>query len=75
MRRECNVNMNILWWVVNDSFWSPEISCINLLFNAWSASLQSNSKFALSVEPKNEELQEYDASTVDLRNKNTPTVI
>ncbi|VAI34663.1 unnamed protein product [Triticum turgidum subsp. durum] len=34
----------------------------------------SNSRFALSIEPGNEELQEYAASTADLRNKNTPTV-
>jgi hydroxyacylglutathione hydrolase len=52
-----------------------EISYINLLSNAWITSLQSNSKFALSIEPGNEELQEYAANTAELRNKNTPTVI
>jgi len=34
----------------------------------------SNSRFALTIEPGNEELQEYAASTADLRNKNTPMV-
>ncbi|XP_062193891.1 probable hydroxyacylglutathione hydrolase 2, chloroplastic isoform X1 [Phragmites australis] len=34
----------------------------------------SNSKFALSVEPGNKELQEYAANAADLRNKNIPTV-
>jgi hypothetical protein len=29
----------------------------------------------LSIEPGNEELQEYAANTAELRNKNTPTVI
>jgi hydroxyacylglutathione hydrolase len=37
--------------------------------------LQSNSKFALSVEPGNKELQEYAANAAELRNKNIPTVL
>jgi len=37
--------------------------------------MQSNSKFALSVEPGNKELQEYAANVAELRNKNIPTVI
>lgn len=37
--------------------------------------MQSNSKFALSVEPGNKALQEYAANAAELRNKNIPTVI
>jgi hydroxyacylglutathione hydrolase len=47
----------------------------DLLFNAWCSSVQSNSKFALSVEPGNKALQEYAANAAELRNKNIPTVI
>ena len=34
----------------------------------------SNSKFALSIEPGNKDLQEYAANAADLRKRNTPTV-
>ncbi|PKA61568.1 Hydroxyacylglutathione hydrolase 2, mitochondrial [Apostasia shenzhenica] len=34
----------------------------------------SNSKFALSVEPKNEQLLEYSAQVAQLRSKNLPTI-
>lgn len=36
--------------------------------------LQSNSKFALSIEPENEALQSYAAHITHLRNKGMPTV-
>lgn len=36
--------------------------------------LQSNSKFALSVEPANEVLQSYAAYVAELRDKKLPTV-
>lgn len=35
----------------------------------------SNSKFALSIEPGNKDLQEYAANAADLRKRNTPTVL
>lgn len=35
---------------------------------------QSNSKFALSIEPNNEALQSYSAHVAHLRSKNLPTV-
>lgn len=35
---------------------------------------QSNSKFALSIEPRNEELQSYASHIAHLRNKGLPTV-
>ncbi|ONK56871.1 uncharacterized protein A4U43_C10F14000 [Asparagus officinalis] len=35
---------------------------------------ESNSKFALSIEPNNEELQEYAAHVTHLRNKKLPTI-
>lgn len=37
--------------------------------------LQSNSKFALSIEPNNEALQSYANYVAQLRNKGLPTVI
>ncbi|KAL5998025.1 Glyoxalase 2-5 [Asimina triloba] len=42
----------------------------HLDFNA----LQSNAKFALSIEPKNEALQTYAAHVAHLRNKGMPTI-
>jgi len=40
-------------------------------FSIW----QSNSKFALSIEPTNEVLQSYAAYVAELRDKKLPTVI
>lgn len=40
-----------------------------------SDSEQSNAKFALSIEPKNEALQAYAAHVSNLRNRGLPTVI
>lgn len=36
---------------------------------------QSNSKFALSIEPKNEALKSYATQVANLRSKGLPTVI
>lgn len=65
------VAMNTHWFVI---IILSTIRLENLSNIKWFFILQSNSKFALSVEPTNEVLQSYAAYVAELRGKNLPTV-
>lgn len=75
MIRLYTVDMNTLWYVFSLGHmlgWKLTINADGFFISVNSE--QSNSKFALSIEPKNKELVEYASQIAQLRHKNLPTV-
>ena len=70
--------MNILWSVTYWPFFIVMLHFLKLechMPNCMITIQQSNSKFALSIEPKNEALKSYATHVANLRSKGLPTVI